>query len=83
MMCQRLLKAVGTTELPQFPNVSQAPSPPSYEAFLLCAQPPWVDCTLPQASADISKTGSNRKEGVVYGFFAGAGAVSRILSLVD
>jgi hypothetical protein len=41
-----------------------------------------VDCTLPQASADISKTDSNRKEGVVYGFFAGEGAVSRVLSFV-
>ena len=36
-----------------------------YEAFLLCAHPPCVDCTLPHASADISKTDSNRKEGLV------------------
>jgi hypothetical protein len=42
-----------------------------------------VDCTLPHASADISKTGSNRKEGVVYGFFTGEGDVSRVLLLVD
>jgi hypothetical protein len=42
-----------------------------------------VDCTLPHANAEISKTDSNRKEGVVYGFFAGEGVVSRALSLVD
>jgi hypothetical protein len=59
------------------------PYPAAYEAFLLCAQPPWVDCTLPQASAEISKTDSNRKEGVVYGFFLGEGVISRTLSVVD
>jgi hypothetical protein len=42
-----------------------------------------VDCTLPQASAEISKTDSYRKEGAVYGFFAGEEAVSRVLSLFD
>jgi hypothetical protein len=39
--------------------------PACYEAFLLCAQLLWVACTFPQASAEISKTGSNRKEGAV------------------
>jgi hypothetical protein len=61
----------------------QSLSTASYEAFLLCAQPPCVDCTLPQASADISKTDSNRKEGVVYGLFSGEVVVLRALSLVD
>jgi len=59
------------------------PRPSGYEAFLLCAQPPWVDRTLAQASAEISKTDSNRKEGVVHGFFLGEGVVSRTLSVVD
>jgi hypothetical protein len=32
-----------------------------------------VENTLPQASAEISKTGSKRNEGAVYGFLAGEG----------
>ena len=59
------------------------PAPASYEAFLLAAQPPCVDCTLPQDSADVSNTDSNRKEGAVYGFFSGEGVELRVLSLFD
>jgi hypothetical protein len=57
--------------------------PASYEAFLMPTQLRSVDCILPQASAEISNTDSNRKEGVVYGFFGGEEAVLRVLSLVD
>jgi hypothetical protein len=42
-----------------------------------------VENTLPQARAEISNTGSNRNEGAVYGFFAGEGDGSCLLSLVD
>lgn len=40
-----------------------------YDAFLLTRQPPSVENTLPQASAETSKTRSNFNEGVLYGLF--------------
>jgi len=46
----------------------------SYEAFRLNLQPPWVGAILPHASAATSNTGSNRKEGALYGFFAVTGS---------
>ena len=82
-LCGQFLKLARTAESPQFPNISCTPVPASYEAFLFAVQLPSVDCTLPQDSADISNTDSNRKEGAVYGFFAGTGTVSRVLSLFD
>src|ERR1019366_2340255 len=54
-----------------------------YEAFLLLRQLPWVPKTLPHASADTSNTGSNRKEGALYGFFVGEAASSRGLPLPE
>jgi hypothetical protein len=38
---------------------------------------------LPHDRAETSNTGSNRKEGAVYGFFAGEAAESRGLSFVE
>jgi hypothetical protein len=54
-----------------------------YEAFLLLMQLLWLENTLPHCSADTSKTGSNRKEGALYGFFPVEAAASRAFSLVD
>jgi hypothetical protein len=54
-----------------------------YEAFLLLMQLLWLENTLPHCSADTSKTGSNRNEGALYGFFPVEAAASRALSLVD
>lgn len=42
----------------------------------------WVAKTLPHASADTSNTGSNRKEGALYGFFAVEATASRALSVL-
>src|ERR1019366_1861202 len=54
-----------------------------YEAFLLLRQLAWEVKTLPHASADTSNTGSNRNEGVLYGFFVGEAASSRGLPLLE
>jgi hypothetical protein len=51
-----------------------------YELFRLALQLPSVEKTLPHDSADTSKAVSDRNDGALYAFLAGAGA-SRVLLL--
>ena len=50
---------------------------------MLLVQLPSLANVLPQARAETSNTGSNRKEGAVYGFLAGEAVESRVLSFVE
>jgi len=50
---------------------------------MLLVQVPSLANVLPHARAETSNTGSNRKEGAVYGFLAGEADESSVLSFVD
>jgi hypothetical protein len=55
-----------------------------HEVFLFWWQPDCVVWTLPQVSAEVSKTRSNRRAGLLYGFLVrpAPGRFTRVLSSV-